>query len=56
MLRFYTRELGLLGVMARGIRKGASKGGGSPGTFGEGVAVIVVRESRELQSLREFTP
>lgn len=56
VLRFYTRELGLVAVMARGVRKGASKGGGSPGTFGEGVAVIVVRESRELQSLREFTP
>lgn len=56
VLRFYTRELGLLGVMARGVRKGASKGRGSPGTFGEGIAAIVVRETRELQSLREFTP
>ncbi|MXW18092.1 MAG: hypothetical protein F4123_12100 [Gemmatimonadetes bacterium] len=56
VLRFYTRELGLVGVMAHGIRKGASKGRGSPGTFGEGVAEIAVRENRELQSLREFTP
>ncbi|MDE2874050.1 MAG: DNA repair protein RecO [Gemmatimonadota bacterium] len=56
VLRFYTQELGLVGVMARGVRKGASKGRGSPGTFGEGVARIVVRESRELQTLREFTP
>lgn len=56
MLRFYTREVGLVGVMARGIRKGASRGRGAPGTFGEGVAEIVVRESRELQSLREFAP
>ena len=56
VLRFYTRELGLVGVMARGVRKGASKGRGSPGTLGEGVAEILVRESRELQTLREFTP
>ena len=56
VLRFYTRELGLVGVMARGVRKGASKGRGSPGTFGEGIAAIVVRESRELQNLRDFTP
>ena len=56
VLRFYTRELGLVAVMARGVRKDASKGRGTPGTFGEGVATIVVRESRELQSLREFTP
>ena len=56
VLRFYTQELGLVGVMARGVRKGASKGRGSPGTLGEGVAEIVVRESRELQTLREFTP
>ena len=56
VLRFYTRELGLLGVMARGVRRTASSGRGSPGTFGEGVAVITVRDSRELQSLHEFTP
>ena len=56
VLRFYTRVLGLVSVMARGVRRGASKGRGAPGTFGEGVAVILVRESRELQSLREFTP
>ncbi len=56
VLRFYTQELGLVGVMARGVRKGASKGRGSPGTFGEGMAEIAVRESRELQTLCEFAP
>ena len=56
VLRFYTRALGLVGVMARGVRRDASKGRGAPGTFGEGVAVIFVRETRELQSLREFNP
>lgn len=56
VLRFYTRELGLVGVMARGVRKGASKGQGGAGTFGEGVAVISYRENRDLQFLREFAP
>ena len=56
VLRFYTRVLGLVGVMARGVRRGASKARGALGTFSEGVAVIVVRDTRELQSLREFTP
>lgn len=56
VLRFYTRDLGLVGVMARGVRRGASKGRGAPGTFGEGTAVILVHETRELQSLREFAP
>ena len=56
VLRFYTRELGLVGVMALGARRGASKGRGAAGTFGEGTAVVTVRENRELQSLREFSP
>ncbi len=56
VLRFYTRDLGLVGVMARGVQRGASRGQGGAGTFAEGVAVISFRENRELQSLREFTP
>lgn len=56
VLRFYTRDLGLVGVMARGIRRGASRGHGGVDTFGEGTAVIFVRDGRDLQSLREFSP
>ena len=56
VLRFYTRDLGLVGVMARGVRRGASKGRGGAGAFSEGVAVLAVRENRELQTLREFAP
>ena len=55
VLRFYTRDLGLVGVMARGIRRGASRGHGGVDTFGEGTAVIFMRDGRELQSLREFS-
>lgn len=56
VLRFYTREMGLLGTMARGIRKGASRGRGGTATFGEGVAVLTFRANRDLQTLHEFTP
>ncbi|MDE2804077.1 MAG: DNA repair protein RecO [Gemmatimonadota bacterium] len=56
VLKLYTRDLGLVGVMARGIRRGASRGHGGVDTFGEGTAVIFMRDGRELQSLREFSP
>lgn len=56
VLRLYTRELGLVGVMARGVRRGASGGRGGAGAFSEGVAVLAVRDNRELQTLQEFAP
>ena len=56
VLRFYTEDLGLVGVMARGSRRQASKGRGAVDTFGEGVVVLSYRPTRELQSLREFSP
>lgn len=56
VLRFYARDLGLVGVMARGAGRGASKGKGGAGAFAEGTAVISVRDNRELQTLREFAP
>lgn len=56
VLRFYARDLGLVGVMARGVHRGASRGQGGVGTFAEGVAVISFRENRDLQTLREFAP
>ena len=56
VLRFYTRALGLVGVMARGARRGASRGQGGAGAFSEGVAVLAVRDNRDLQTLQEFAP
>ncbi len=56
VLRFYTRALGLVGAMARGARRGASRGQGGAGAFSEGVAVLAVRDNRELQTLQEFAP
>lgn len=56
VLRFYTEDLGLVGVMARGARKQASKGRGAVDTFGEGTIVLSYRPTRELQSMREYSP
>lgn len=56
ILRFLTRELGLVSVMAKGVRRGASRGYGGAGAFSEGVAVFLYRETRDLQTLREFAP
>lgn len=56
VLRFYTLALGLVGAMARGVRRGASRGRGGSGAFSEGVAVLAVRDNRDLQTLQEFTP
>lgn len=56
ILRFFTRELGLVSVIAKGERRGASRGYGGAGAFSEGVAVFVFRETRDLQTLREFAP
>ena len=54
VLRFYAYDLGLVGVMGRGVRRVASRGKGAMGTFSEGVAVLSIREGRSLQTLREF--
>ncbi len=56
VLRFYTRDLGLVGAIARGVRRGASRGRGAAGAFSEGVAVLAVRDNRDLQTLQEFAP
>lgn len=56
ILRFFTLELGLVSVIAKGGQRGASRGYGGAGAFSEGIAVFVFRESRDLQTLREFAP
>jgi len=54
VLRFYTEERGVLGVMARGARKRGSKGAGVPETFSRGVLTVYVKEGRGLQTLKDF--
>jgi len=55
ILRFYTPDHGVVGVMARGVRKSSGKGGAAVETFGEGELTVYHKASRDLQTLREFT-
>lgn len=56
ILRFYTEELGLVGAIAKGVRKGGSKGGGTPTTFARGVLTIYVKPGRDLHTMKDFSP
>lgn len=54
VLRFYTEELGVLGVMAKGARRRGSGGSGVPETFSRGVLTVYVKEGRGLQTMKDF--
>lgn len=56
VLRFYARDLGVVGVVARGVRKTGGRQGGPLSTFAEGPLVLYVKEQRELQTFKDFTP
>lgn len=52
VLRFLTRDRGLVGVMAKGVRSG--RRGAGLETFGGGSLVFFYKESRDLQTYKEF--
>ena len=56
ILRLYTLDLGLVGVMAKGIRKGGGQGRSGLETFSRGDLTLYVRPTRDLQTLKEFAP
>lgn len=56
ILRFYSRDLGVVGVMAKGARKRSSRGSGIPETFTLGVLTVYVKETRGLQTMKDFAP
>lgn len=58
VLRFYTEEQGVLGVMAKGARRrgSGSKRGGVPETFSRGVLTVYLKEGRGLQTMKDFAP
>jgi len=55
VLRFYTPAHGVVGVMARGVRRSSGKGRSGMETFGEGELTVYHRASRDLQTLKEFS-
>lgn len=54
ILKFYTRALGPVSLVAHGIRTRTGKGGGTTTTFCSGELVFYLKEGRELQTLKEF--
>jgi DNA repair protein RecO (recombination protein O) len=56
VLRFYSRDMGVLAVLAKGVRKAGGRRGGGPSTFGQGDLTLFHRENRELQTFKEFSP
>ena len=56
VLRFFTELMGVVGVMAKGSRRGGSRTGSWFETFAGGPLTLYVKDGRELQTLRDFSP
>ena len=54
VLRLYTKDLGLVSVMAKGIRRAGAHGQGGIDTFSRGELTAYVRPTRDLQTFKEF--
>ena len=56
ILRLATRDAGVISVLARGARRSTRRFGSSLDLFAEGVAQVLVRDQRDLQTLCAFDP
>jgi DNA repair protein RecO (recombination protein O) len=54
ILRFYTRNHGLLSVMARGVRTRSGKGSTTLDTFASGELTAYVKPQRDLHTMKDF--
>lgn len=54
ILRFYTRDHGLLSVMAKGVRGRTGKGKTALATFATGNVTAYVKSSRDLHTMKDF--
>ncbi len=54
ILRFSTGEMGVVGVVAKGVRARSSRGLGALEPFSEGALTVYHRPQRELQTFKEF--
>jgi len=55
ILRFYSRDMGVVAVMAKGVRKAGGRGGGGLSTLAEGTLSFHYRDNRDLQTFRDFS-
>lgn len=56
ILRLATRDAGVISVLARGARRSTKRFGSSLDLFAEGVAQVLIRDQRDLQTLCSFDP
>jgi DNA repair protein RecO (recombination protein O) len=56
VLRFHTPDYGVVGIMAKGVRRTSGKGRGGLETFGLGNLTFYHKATRDLQTFREFAP
>jgi DNA repair protein RecO (recombination protein O) len=54
VLRFLTRDHGLMGVMAKGVRGQGGRGVTAISTFASGVLTVYVKPQRDLQTMKDF--
>ena len=54
ILRFYTRDHGLLSVVAKGVRGKTGKGRASMASFASGELIAWVRPQRDLHTMKDF--
>lgn len=55
ILRFYTRDHGLLSVVAKGVRGRSGKGQASMANFASGELIAWVRPHRDLHTMKDFS-
>ena len=56
ILRFYTESKGVVGAIAKGVRKAGGRRGGPLATFSEGILNVQFKENRDLQTFRDYSP
>ena len=54
ILRFYTRDHGLLSVVARGVRGRSGKGATTLASFASGDLTVFVKAHRDLHTMKDF--
>ena len=54
VLKLYTRDEGLVSVMAKGVRRSGARGQGGLDTFSRGELTAYIRPTRDLQTFKEF--
>jgi DNA repair protein RecO (recombination protein O) len=55
ILRFYSRDAGVVAMVGKGVRKLGGKHGASLSTFAEGPLTFYHRENRDLQTYKDFS-